>query len=168
MDPQPRFPHAKVGRLHQRKGARTYCVITSCNSPTANHTPHQRQLFGFSASPSPGGCTHDLRILLDTFELLFEAATSLAQASVLLDIAPLTKLDGGSPSDRNRMFLEAVGGPNFGKAICIRDSSNTGVGTKKNATGQKKNGNGTKKTAFKTKQKVTHGTKKTTLGQDEK
>ena len=24
MDPQPRFPDAKVGRLHQRKGARTY------------------------------------------------------------------------------------------------------------------------------------------------
>ena len=55
-----------------------------------------------------GGCTYEhLRILsddFDTFELLFEAATSLAQASVPLDIAPalmsarltaLTKPDGG-------------------------------------------------------------------------
>ena len=60
------------------------------------------------ASPGPGGCTYEhLRILLDdrdTFELLFEAATSLAQASVPPDIASalmsarltaLTKLDGG-------------------------------------------------------------------------
>ena len=59
------------------------------------------------ASPGRGGCTYEhLSILLDdrdTFELLFEAATSLAQASVLPDIASalmsarltaLTKLDG--------------------------------------------------------------------------
>ena len=56
----------------------------------------------------PGGCTYEhLRILLDdpdTFELLFEAATSLAQAAVLRDIGAalmgarftaLTKPDGG-------------------------------------------------------------------------
>ena len=59
------------------------------------------------AYPGPGGCTYEhLRILLDdldTFELLFDAATSLAQASVPPDIAPalvsahltaLTKPDG--------------------------------------------------------------------------
>ena len=90
------------------------------------------------ASPGPGGCTYEpLRMLLDdfdTFELLFEAATSLAQASVPPDISPalmsarltaLTKLDGGGgdagcPRDRNWILFEAAGGPNIGKAICIR------------------------------------------------
>ena len=73
------------------------------------------------ASPGHGGCTYEhLRILLDdldTFELLFEAATSFARASLPPDIAPalmsarltaLTKVDGGG-SERSQQDVPSGG-----------------------------------------------------------